>query len=342
MQTALAYAQKKGLMSRTGDVFTGTSVEAFRHAFQRFDPTAASHTVAADIGATGEVASHYLDLIGRLRTDQDLTPAQQRALAYHENLQPRLYRENVRQHFLRSRQDLLTAGHYEYYADRGQQLRTDDFQKILDIHQGRQQTYGYGHDLAALHQEIAGLSPGEVEAAMAAAHQDRERIFQEAWAETQSAAFRRCTQAGYDKFTAPLKKSYDALRSRPFLGLAAGLGLAMTGLALLPGKKEDHNTIEGLQHGWFGERSREHTDFGSGYQGPERSQEVNESVQEEGRLGRILDWSWEHKGFLATVGALGAIGVLDVMGRRRLSWLYRAGQGWVGGWPQNFPVCPAC
>lgn len=295
MQAALAHAQEAGLMRATQDVFTGTSLEAYRVAFQRRFPGPA-HTVAPDIRATAALLDDYLDLIQRIRGGRPLTPRQRRALRFHEELQPRLFPENVRLQFLRARQALLQGRPYEYYNLAGEQRYTWNFQDILDLYGQRQAIYGYPADLEALHREIRQLGLSEVERQLAEKDLRLQRLLQEAW-EASEAPRGRFGGIRFSGFTAG--RTINWFRNRPLLSFAAGTGAVMLGLALIPGKDDAYVAIEGLPHGWFGERRLLNTDFGSGYQDDRTSRSW---------LGVVWDWVKSHRYAWATVLTAAAVG----------------------------------
>ena len=287
MQVALAHAQEKGLITKTNDVFTGTSVEAWRHAFpdsaQQVSGTA--HTVAADIGGTSRLIEDYLTLTGDIRTKQpkDLSPTQKKALLFHQELQTHhtpLFQEKARSSFLKARYDLKRSGKYELKYEGNQQIHSQDFKDILGVYEDVQKSRGYNLDLAGIHKSIASMSHEEVEEAMAQGSSVGEELMLKARASAEA-----LFQAGKFKESAfdlelpgmikrGATKAWNWSRNKPGLMIVAGLGAVMAGMAVIPGKDDHYNTIEGLKHGWFGQQRRDHTDFGSGYQDNDYSSEV--------------------------------------------------------------------
>lgn len=296
-QVALAHAQEAGLMKATQDVFTGSSVEAYRMAFQRSFPGPA-HTVGPDIRATGALLEDYLDIIQRLRRKQELTSEQLRALRFHEELQPRLFPENTFLQFLRARQRLLQHRPFEYRNLEGKQLYSWNLLDLLHVYKGRRQIYGYQADVEAIYQRVKNLTQEEIEQLLAEKDVRLRQILQEAWEASESATSRGL--GGFRQSRWSASRLVQGIRNRPFLSLAAGIGAVMLGLSLIPGKDDDYNTIEGLRHGWFGKTRTESTDFGSGYRDSEASR---------GWLSKTWEWTKTHWPSLAIITSGVALGM---------------------------------
>lgn len=297
MQAALAHAQEAGLMRPTQDLFTGTSVEAYRTAFQK-SFAGPAHTVAPDIQATAGLLDDYLGIIESVRKKQTLTGRQRMALRFHEELQPRLFPESARLQFLRAKGELLQNRPFEYYSAAGEQIYSWNFQRILDLYKQRQGIYGYGSNLEDIHREIGGLGLAEIEQQLASKDTRLQSIMAAAWKAAQKPQTRdfglgRIRRFGTDRII-------NRIRTHPFTSFTVGVGAVMLGLAAFSGKDDDYNTIEGMKHGWFGEQRRLYTDFGSGYQGDDHSR---------GIIGSIWDWIKSHKLMWATIGTAAAIGV---------------------------------
>lgn len=295
MQVALAHAQEAGLMKATQDVFTGTSVEAYRVAFQRSFPGPA-HTVGPDIRATAALLEDYLDIIQRLRQKQPLTQEQLRALRFHEELQQLLFPENAFLQFMRARQQLLQHQPYEYFNLSGRQAYSWNFRDILYIYQSRQAIYGYRADLEEIHQRVSRMTAEEIEKLLAEKDVRLQQILSQAWeASARPASWRLSRSKGWGLGS---NRLIQAIRNYPFLTFAAGVGLTIAGLGFFSGRDDEYNTIEGLQHGWFGEQRRYITDFSSGY----RDSEVSQSW-----LSQAWEWTKNNwASFSIIAGAIGA------------------------------------
>ena len=287
MQAALAHAQEKGLITRTNDVFTGTSVEAARWAFHPEEMSGEAHTVAEDISGTGSLIENYLTLIGDIRTKKpkDLSDAQKQALLFHQELQTHrtpLFQEKARTSFLKARYDLERRGLYELEHQGRVQTYSQNFNDILGVYDKLQKGRGYNLDLAAIHGQIAGQSLTEVEDALAQGSNVSEGIMRQARLQAESKFREGRFKAGAFEFKIPgawkqaATRAKDWSKNRPGMLLMGGIAAIMAGMAVIPGKDDHYNTIEGLEHGWFGQRRQDITDFGSGYKGSDYSRGVVE------------------------------------------------------------------
>lgn len=287
MQAALAHAQESGLITRTNDVFTGTSVEAWRHAFPESAREVAgeAHTVAADIGGTGRLIEDYLTLTGDIRSRATLSDTQKKALLFHQELQTHktpLFQEATRKSFLKARYDLERQKKYELHNPGGEQVYSKDFKDILGVYEDLQKGRGYSLDLEGLHGSIAALSHGEVAEALAQGSQVSDDLMRQARISAESLFHAgQFKDYAWDlKMPGQVKqfvsRAWNWSRNSPGMMIAGGLAAVMTGLAVIPGKDDHYNTIEGLEHGWFGKQRRSNTDFGSGYQNSDRSRSVVE------------------------------------------------------------------
>lgn len=102
-KSVFAMAQKKGLMTQTGDLFTGTSVEAFlKGAYGRTE----SHKALEDAGAQGRMVSSYLGAAYAMQRGEALPPEMQRLLAHISATAPQQRQQNAVKNIVSTFQDL--------------------------------------------------------------------------------------------------------------------------------------------------------------------------------------------------------------------------------------------
>lgn len=275
VQTALAFAQEKGVITRSNDVFTGTSVAAYRAAFNL--KSEGAHTAGADIldlvgrAQKPGLMQRYLGIIGKLRTGETLGAEEQRALEFHSRLQPMLFPVNAEKAYLKAQENLLSQKPFEYYNLSGQQHYSFNLQDLHENYQARQQLFGYKADLNPIYKRVSNLGLGDVQQELLFWGAKEESLLGQAQVVTGmfKPAWQRST-ANLGELL-PFQNTISLVKRNPFTSIMAGLGLGILGLGMIPSKDDNYNTIEGLDHGWFGQQRKDNTDFGSGYQDDETS-----------------------------------------------------------------------
>jgi len=233
MQAALAHAREAKLMRPSFDLATGTSLEAYRTAFQR-SFAGPAHTVIPDIRATASLLHDYMGLIGDIRQQKPLSPRQQRALRFHEELPPLLFPENTYLSFLKARQNLLQDQPFELTSVAGEQKTSRNLRELLGIYKYRRTTYGYeGADIEGIYAKVSRMNLSQVEEELLRKDERLQKILQKAWQaaeEPSSRGFGRSTWQGQ-----AAGKLFTKIRNNPIKTLGVGLGAVLTGMALWPG-----------------------------------------------------------------------------------------------------------
>lgn len=242
IQVALAQAQEAGYVRRTHDVFTGTSLEAYRWAFgpeRKWGGEA--HTVSQDVRVTEGVISDYLGLIEDIRYRRGLTPTQRTALRFHEELQPRLFPENFRSQLLEARKSLLEVGKFEYYNLGGVKEYSERLRDLVNIYKPRQTTFGYAADLEGIYQQVKNLNIEQVDAQILEKDERVKRVMERAWAAAQKPARREFDSLGWRQL---MNKVINPIRNRPVTSLALGSIGVMGAMALAPTKKKSKDPMD--------------------------------------------------------------------------------------------------
>jgi hypothetical protein len=237
MQATLAHAKEAGMINPRYDLATGTSVEAYKMAFQREFPGKA-HTVAPDITATRHLMEDYIPLIGKIRNKEALLPHETRALRFHEELQPRLFPHNVESEFMKAKMSLLKTGTYELTFGPEGQITSKNFDSILGIYEQHRQKGGYMHvDVSAMHAKVKDMTLDQLEAATLQKDARLQNILKESW-EASAGPGTRAFEAHASKAKGA-SRLFSYIKKNPAKIVGLGLGATIGAMALMPYKSKE-------------------------------------------------------------------------------------------------------
>ncbi len=252
-QSMMGMAQQSGAMKATGDVFTGTSIEALATAFG-VKAKGRAHLATTDVETHRRIIPRLLETTEALFKEKKLKPYQAQALRYLGEVQPEIARRNVERMFAQAVLEKQETGRYR--------LRKGGYSKNLDDLVG---VYKKFHKHRSYYEE------GMLEDTMA-------RVNKMSKSQLDHVLYTRArVPEKVGKGTAfKVTKSKIGARMRRFLSSrnpyllagAAALGAMGAGALMLPDRKQ-HNTVEALRNeGMTGWQRKMMTDFGSGYRGP--------------------------------------------------------------------------
>lgn len=249
-QSMFGMAQERGMMARTGDIFTGTSIEALATAFGVTGKQAA-HLATADTETLERIMPKVVETAERLYKGKRLKGWQAKALRYLGEVQPEIAKRNVERMFAQAVKEQRTTGKYR--------LRKGGYSKNLDDLVGVYKKF---------HKERTYYQEGMLEEAMgrikSLPDSALDRILLERARVPENVSKASQIKILQSEFGAKMRRFLS--HRNPFLmaGVAA-IGAFAVGSFLLP-DREEHNTVTGLKdEGLRGIHRRLATDFGSGY-----------------------------------------------------------------------------
>lgn len=251
-KTANALAQKRGLVPITGDLALGTNVEMLAKVFLSEDEL---HRAVQDVWQQNKITPRLAALVEKLKRD-DFKPsmlnAQEKAWAQvfvkdHVKLKVDAQTKAIKQAI-----DNLSSGLPHRY--RSGKLVTNDINKFID-YLGQTGTYAPIQISQGIRPVSHGISPSEiVQRALGNLDDEYKGLL--------------ATLRGAPNEAKLATTIGNSMGAKVVLGTIAAIGVVGITKKLMSGNDDDHNTIEGLKHGWFGNQRNQNTDFGSGYKGP--------------------------------------------------------------------------
>ena len=246
-------AQERGAMPHTGDIFTGSSLDALMAAFRIPEPDISrAHEAAYDIEQRLQhVMPHIIETSERLYAGEPLTIRQMRALQTIGEMQPEMAAMYAERNFASAR---IAMEKYGSFPLRGRQRGTD-LNELLALMEEKvsQRAYAGQFSLAEIKSRVDAMTAAELE----------EVALSKVRLPTLSTTFEmgNVVKAGG-------RRMRQALSGRnPWL--MAGVAVASMFVAgkVLGPKREDHNVIRGFQNeeGMTKHQRELLTDFGSGF-----------------------------------------------------------------------------
>lgn len=305
-RSVFALAQTSGAMKRTGEIFTGTSIDALSQAAFGVKEL---HTAAGDAVLQGELLNFLYGTGLDLKYGRDLTSVQSGFFDRIGNMQPGLKHEAAKKNILDTfigQQQFLATGDFEHLrrartdfieGERYSNLRVlqedgsyanQRFARYARRDVGRA---GYSTDIGAVVEAWKGrdaikhgITPDydralrEVQSAYIGPYLNKvdelggDRVAALAAMEEQASAFTDAISARKQDLYANANVSKTTQASRWIQSnwkLGAGVaGAIALGGYLWSGSDDEYNYIEGMRHGGFaGDLRKFNTDFGSGWQG---------------------------------------------------------------------------
>ncbi len=276
-QSMMGMAQQEGAMAKTGDVFTGTSLEALGEAFQ-VTGKGRGHLAVTDVEKMERVLPKVLETAETLYKKERLAPWQMQALKYLGEVQPTIAQRNIERSFAQAVLE-KRGSEGKYRLSRGGYSKNlDDLVAIYKKNISHRTYYEEGM-LEETMAKVQGMGKKELEYML------HERAKVPALGRLRQMKMLRSARFGGIR---------QALaRQNPMLMAgAAALGLAVAGAVMLPNRHE-YNTVQGFREEGMNATMRHLvTDFGSGYQGAKQ-----EDQEDEGGFG---------------IGSLLGVGVLGI------------------------------
>ncbi len=252
-QSMMGMAQQTGAMRRTGDVFTGTSVEALAQAFG-IKPKGLAHLATTDVTTLERIIPKVVATTEALYKKKPLKPYQAEALKYLGEVQPEIARRNVERMFAQAVLEKREGGRYRLRKG-GYSRNLDDLVGVYKKFYKHRSYYEEGM-LEDTMTRVNKMSKQQLDHVLYARAKVPEQI-------GKGAAF-RVTKSG---FGASMRK-FLAGRNPHLLAGAAAMAALGAGALMLPDRKQ-HNTVEALRNeGMTGWQRKMMTEFGSGYKGP--------------------------------------------------------------------------
>lgn len=285
-KTANALAQQRNLVPATGDIALGTNMELLGEIFLKEKEL---HRGVSDVLQQNKIAPKLVKLVEKLKRPdfkESKLNAEERAWVEvfrkdHVKLKVHAQKKAIQQAL-----DNLSAGREHVF--RSGKLVTNDINTFID-YLGQSGRYAPVSISQGIRPVSHGVAPDEI---VRMAINDLDDGYKATLATLRSNSPSR-----------QLPSSVGSSKSaKVVLGVMAGVAAVGVARKLLSGKDDDHNTIEGLMHGFYGSQRNEHSDFGSGYKGP--SQEVQNANPL--ALHNPVDQTPNHYGYLA--GAAGLYG----------------------------------
>ncbi len=260
-KTANALAQEKGLVKATGDLALGTNLELLAETFLHHSEL---HRSTEDAGDAQDVAPYLVELVEKLKKpnfNAKMLTAEEAAWVDVFNKDHLKLKVQAQTKAIKQAIDNLDAGRvHRFHSGKAS---TDDLGEFIN-YLGRTGDYAPAQVSQGIRLVDHGMEPSEiVSRAIKNLPDDYRQTF--------------------DRLMSGTKTTTGAAKSSlaPKLVLGAAAGLAFLGIAkkLSEGSKEDHNTIEGLRHGYFGAQRKDKSDFGSGYKGAQSMVESNNPIE---------------------------------------------------------------
>lgn len=254
-KTANALAQKRGLVPVTGDLALGTNVEMLSEVFLNEKEV---HRAVQDVWQQNQITPRLVTLVEKLKRD-DFKPtmlnAQEKAWADVFNKNHVKLKVDAQTKAIKQAIDNLAEGRPHRF--RSGKLVTNDIDHFID-YLGQTGTYAPVQISQGIRPVSHGVAPSEiVKKAVANLDDEYKGLLGE---------LRGASPASKLPSTIGASKT-----AKVVLGAMALVGVVGITKKLLSSKDDDHNTIEGLKHGWFGSQRNENSDFGSGYKGPSKA-----------------------------------------------------------------------
>lgn len=321
-QSVLGMGQGAGYMPRTGDVFTGSGLEALHYAF--FGKGYEAHLARADVEATRRLIDPLLTTAETLYAGAPLRGREARALYRLGAMQAGIAEANVERTFAQARLGILREGRYALRGERGRQIFTSDYKEILRIYEERFGRLSYPEmpSVKSIWSRVGLMEEAALDSMLMAEKQlPKLGVGQRIGAQVR---FLKAEAEYLTGVRIPKPLMYGALA----VGAVAGAAY----LGRTP-QEEDANTIPGLQKGGMAEYKRKIiTDFGSGWRTWEWWKQLPE------RFKKISDW-WrdrEERGEFGLVGDSNmAYPAIDGFGEEGIASIIRKsstdfGSGWRG------------
>lgn len=242
---AIGLLQEKGFIPRTGDIFTGSSLEFLGKTITPGNRVKELHLAAADAWLSKQVAPEIFDLVDKLRAgNSDFTPSQQRFINELKTKQLSLKLNAVERQFRTGLEKINRFGEAEF--ERGSRIIKSK-SELVDYFSNKGSKFFHGTSYSKVYK---GFNP-------------QVAIDDIVGKELKTA--KQVTKLTSNKGAAVLSKTPSKIIPAAGVALLSGAFL----YNLFSGKDDNYNTIEGLRHGWFGNQRSQNTDFGSGYKVPE-------------------------------------------------------------------------
>lgn len=253
-QAMMGMAQQRGAMRKTGDVFTGTSIEALATAFG-VKPKGRAHLATTDVKTLRRIIPKILETTEALYKKKPLKPYQAEALKYLGEVQPEIAQRNVERMFAQAVLEKRGPEGKFRLRKGGYSRNLDDLVGVYKKFYKHRSYYDEGM-LEETMSRVSQMSKSQLDHVLYARAKVPEQI-------GKGAAFR----VSRSKIGASMRR-FLANRNPYLLAGAAALGAMGAGALMLPDRKE-HNTVEALRsEGMSGWQRKMMTDFGSGYRGP--------------------------------------------------------------------------
>ena len=252
-QSMLGMAQQKGAMARTGDIFTGTSIEALAQAFG-VTTKGRAHLAKTDVETMQQILPKLLETTEALYKGKKLKPYQAGALKYLGEIQPEIAKRNVERMFAQAVTEIQDTGKYRLRKG-GYSTDPNDLVGI----------YKKFHKQRSYYQE--GMLEETMGRVQSMSRKELDYILLERAKVPRKIGIGGKFSVMASEFGAKMRR-FLAGRNPYLMAGVAALGAGFAGAMLLP-DREEHNTVMALRdEGLSGFSRRLATDFGSGYQGP--------------------------------------------------------------------------
>ncbi len=252
-QAMMGMAQQRGAMRKTGDVFTGSSIEALATAFD-VKAKSRAHLATTDVETMRRIMPKLLETTEALFKKKPLKPYQASALKYLGEVQPEIAQRNVERMFAQAVLEKRETGKFR--------LRKGGYSKNLDDLVGvykkfyKHRSYYEEGMLEDTMARVNKMTKSQIDHTLYTRAKVPEQI-------GKGAAF-KVTRS---RFGAAMRR-FLAGRNPHLLAGAAALAALGAGALMLPDRKQ-HNTVEALRNeGMTGWQRKMMTEFGSGYKGP--------------------------------------------------------------------------
>jgi DNA polymerase III epsilon subunit-like protein len=288
-QAMMGMAQQRGAMARTGDIFTGTSIEALAAAFG-VKTKGRAHLARTDVETMMKILPKLIETTEALHKGERLKGYQAKALKYLGEIQPKVAERNLERMFAQAVTELEDVGRYRLQKG-GYSTNLDD---LVGVYKKFYKHRSYYHEgmLEEVMSRMKGLPREELDRILL----DKAKI-------PETLGFGSKVSVLASEFGAKMRRFLAGRNPYLLAGVGALAGLAV-GSMVLP-NREEHNTVIGLKdEGFRGFVRRLNTDFGSGYQGPKKSQEETKEKEGMGFLGWYLMLSTLPTALMLTRGGL--------------------------------------
>jgi hypothetical protein len=271
-QSMMGMAQQQGAMAKTGDIFTGTSLEALGEAFQ-VQKGGRGHLAVSDVEKMERVLPKILETAETLYKGKKLAPWQMQALKYLGEVQPEIAQRNIERTFAQAVLEKQGPEGKFRLSRGGYSKNLDDLVAIYKKNISHRTYYEEGM-LEETMAKVQGMGKKELEYVL----HERSKV----------PAFGRLRQMKMLRSVRSGQIRQLLARQNPMLMAgAAALGLAVAGAVMLPNRHE-HNTVQGFREEGMNATMRHLvTDFGSGYQGKKE-----EADEDDGSIAGTIFKGW--------------------------------------------------